>query len=438
MLINNENDLHRFKEGDTISYYCKNCGILYTINSFRKRNINNYKEFLCNKCLRIKRYGCISPFQQKEVQDKIKAINIEKYGSEYPLQSKEIHDKINETNLKRYGNKSSLHDNGEIEERVKKIFNEKYRVNRPLQSKMIYNKTVESNKNNHNGLFHTQTEEWKDKVMKTFIDHYGVDNPMKSSKIIQKSKETCLNNYGEDNPMKVDSVKEKVIDTFITKYGTDNPMKLEETKQKVIDSFKKRIGVNNSETANSIFQLQEFREYMKQDRLNNPDKYASKKIVYYGLSFDSIPEFVVYKFCLDFFIPIIRNDSIYFEYLDSKGKIHYAYPDFIINGTYVEIKGSMFYKPDGTWFKPWRYPEWSDEDYKFQCDNIERKRQCLIKNNVLILRDDDPFITQCTNYILESYGLNYIDSFSKSNPLNNSYGYSPFDKPDADGYFCFK
>ena len=86
MLVNNENELYRFKEGDIVSYYCKNCGILYTIRSFRKRNINNYKEFNCCKCLRIKRYGCVSPFQQKEVQDKIKAINFEKYGSEYPLQ----------------------------------------------------------------------------------------------------------------------------------------------------------------------------------------------------------------------------------------------------------------------------------------------------------------------------------------------------------------
>ena len=435
MLINNENELYKFKEGDSISYYCKKCGILYTINSFRKRNINNYKEFLCNKCLKIKRYGYVSPFSNKDVQDKIKAMNIEKYGSEYPLQSKEIHDKISETCLKRYGSKSSLHDNGEIEERVKKIFNEKYGVNRPLQSKIIYNKTVESNKNNHDGLFHTQTEEWKYKVMESFINRYGVDNPMKSSEIIQKSKETCLNKYGEDNPMKVNSVKEKAIETFLKKYGTNNPMKLEETKQKVIDTFNKRIGTDNTENVTSIFQLQEFKNYIKQDRLNNPEKYSSKKIIYYGLSFDSIPEFCVYKFCLDFFIPIIRNHNIDFKYLDSKGKIHSVYPDFIINGRYVEVKGGMFYKQDGTWFKPWKDPNWSDEEYEFECDNVERKRQCLINNGVLILKDHDPFILQCVNYVLETYGLNYIDNFSKSNPLNNSYGHSPFDKPDTDGYY---
>lgn len=392
MLINNVNELLSLKRGESFSYRCKECNKECNIKGFRREFINNYKEFLCPSCLKIKRYGYVSPFSNKDVQDKIKAINIERYGSEYPLQSKEIHDKINETCLKRYGSKSSLHDNGEIEERVKKIFNEKYGVDRPLQSKEIYNKTVESNKNNHNGLFHTQTEEWKDKVMKTFIDHYGVNNPMKNKNIVDKSKESCT----------------------------------------------KKCGTDNTETINSIFQLQEFKDYIKQYRLDNPDKYASKKIFYYDLSFDSIPEFTVYKFCLDFFIPITRNNSIYFEYLDSKGKIHYTYPDFIINGRFVEIKGSMFYKPDGTWFKPWRYPEWSDEDYKFQCDNMERKRQCLIKNNVLILRDDDPFIIQCVNYVFETYGLDYIDSFSKSNPLNNSYGYSPFDKPDDDGYYLIK
>ena len=435
MLINNENELLSLKRGDNFSYHCKKCNKECNIKGFRREFINNYKEFLCPSCLKIKRYGCVSPFQQKDVQDKIKAMNIEKYGTPYPLQSKEIHDKISETCLKRYGSKSSLHDNGKIEERVKKIFNEKYGVDRPLQSKIIYNKTVESNKNNHDGLFHTQTDEWKDKVMKSFIDHYGVNNPMKNKNIVDKSKESCTEKYGVDNPMKSQIVKEKAINTFIDKYNVDNPMKLEETKQKVIDTFNKRIGVNNTEKVNSIFQLQEFKNYIKQDRLNNPEKYASKKLVYCGLSFDSIPEFCTYKFCSDFFIPITRNNSIHFEYLDSKGRIHYTYPDFIINGRYVEIKGSMFYKQDGTWFKPWRYPEWSDEDYKFQCENMERKRQCLIKNNVLILRDDDPFIIQCVNYVLETYGLNYIDNFSKSNPLNNSYGHSPFDKPDTDGYY---
>ena len=45
MLINNENELYKFKEGDSISYYCKKCGILYTINLLEKEILIIIKNF---------------------------------------------------------------------------------------------------------------------------------------------------------------------------------------------------------------------------------------------------------------------------------------------------------------------------------------------------------------------------------------------------------
>ena len=37
-------------------------------------------------------------------------------------------------------------------------------------------------------------------------------------------------------------------------------------------------------------------------------------------------------------------------------------------------------------YKPWRRKEWSDEYYQWLCGKEEAKHQCMISNNVIILR----------------------------------------------------
>ena len=37
-------------------------------------------------------------------------------------------------------------------------------------------------------------------------------------------------------------------------------------------------------------------------------------------------------------------------------------------------------------FCPYREPDWSDEKYEYMCGLYEAKRQCMIANNVTIIR----------------------------------------------------
>ena len=153
--------------------------VLYTIHSFRKSKINDYKEFLCNKCLRIKRYGSVSPFGRKDVQDKIKQRNLETLGVKYPLQSQKIHDTISKNNLKKFGNKCTLHDGGNCEAKTTKTFNDKYGVDYPLQNKEIYDKTRQSFKDKTGHMYSWEDPEIHAKTISIIQNEYNVDNVMK-------------------------------------------------------------------------------------------------------------------------------------------------------------------------------------------------------------------------------------------------------------------
>lgn len=70
----------------------------------------------------------------------------------------------------------------------------------------------------------------KIKFKQSCLEKYGVDAPMKSSKIKEKSKQVCLEKYGVENISQFFETKEKYKQTCLEKYGGDNPFKLEKTK----------------------------------------------------------------------------------------------------------------------------------------------------------------------------------------------------------------
>ena len=84
--------------------------------------------------------------------------------------------------------------------------------------------------------------------------------------------------------------------------------------------------------------------------------------------------------------------SIPYEYAD---RIFTYHPDFIIEGNrIVEVKGDHFFrinKSDGKeeMYCPFRYPNWTDERYEWECGKYEAKHQCMLRNNVIIIRGAD-------------------------------------------------
>ena len=73
----------------------------------------------------------------------------------------------------------------------------------------------------------------KEKRKATFLEKYGVENPMLIQETKEKIKATCLEKYGFENTFQSDEVKEKIKATNIEKYGVENPSQSEEIKEKM-------------------------------------------------------------------------------------------------------------------------------------------------------------------------------------------------------------
>lgn len=154
------------------------------------------------------------------------------------------------------------------------------------------------------------------------------------------------------------------------KCGNSDIDKINKTSQTIYDKY----GVYN------ISQVEKIKEIKENTSLKHYGikyvwtKIRKSKIVYNGEHFDSNPEFIFYKHCLDMGYNIKRNPiKLFFE---CDNKTYGYYPDFEVNGKLYEIKGDHFFE-NGILINP--YDRNQDRIYK-------AKHQCMIDNNVIIIK----------------------------------------------------
>lgn len=318
-------------------------------NPSQSEEIKRRKEQTC-----IDHFGVKCALQSDIVKQKTKNTNLIKYQSQYPTQSQYIKDKVKQTCIDRYKVDCTLKDKT-IQEKTKNTIRQKYKVEHQSQSQIV-----------------------KQKKEQTCIEHFGVNNPMKSEDVKEKSKKTCNDRYGCDYYTQTNEFKQKCKITCLLNYGVESATRLDEVKQKSIQTCIERYGVQY---------YTQSEEYHKKKR----HKYHSDR--YTELTFDSTWEVKVYEFCKDNNIEVEYNPSISYEY-EYDNKTWTYHPDFLINGKLYEIKGDYFFRINEStgneeMFCPYRYDDWSDEHYNWMCGKYEAKHQCMIRNNVIILRELD-------------------------------------------------
>lgn len=272
----------------------------------------------------------------ENVQNKIKKTCLNKYGVENPFQSEGIKQKIAKTNLEKYGD-TSYARTPECREKMKRTCLERYGVE-----------------------YNSQTEEYKIKFKETCLERYGVENPFQSKECKEKSRQTCLEKYGSEIYTKTDEYKERYKNTCQEKYGCNNIFQLEKTKEKIKQTCLKKYGEDSYAKTH---------EYHKKRR---------KRIEYNNLTFDSSWEVIIYQYCQENNISCEYQPNIQFEY-EYNGKKHVYQPDFLINDKLYEVKGNHFFDSDKM-INPFD---------RSQDELFESKHQCMIKNNVIILRGED-------------------------------------------------
>lgn len=133
-----------------------------------------------------------------------------------------------------------------------------------------------------------------------------------------------------------------------------------------------------------------------------------RKYYFNGQYFDSAPE-------IAYFIWLTDN-QINFEYQPQQpftyafnGKLYNYFVDFKVNKQYIEIKGDQFFNADDILFCPYRKKTWTDEQYAKINERYKAKHQCMLKNNIIILRSKEYNIF--IEYIAQKYGKNYLKQF---------------------------
>lgn len=341
IIVDYNTDFNTIKNNTKIQFSCKNCGRTQSI-IYRKSNVESIRMFLCTNCKKkhttMIHYGVENPAQSQAIKDKMKSTCLERYGVEY-------------------SGASSIH---------------KQKLSNTWSSKT-----------------RSEKQSIMKKIRQTKLDRYGDENYVNS----EKARTTCLEKYGTDVASKSEVIKNKTKRQFIEKYGFENPGQVPEIKEKIKNTFFTKYG--------DYFVATEAGKKVLSDAINK--KYGSNavrvsKYKYNDILFDSSWELAFYIFHIESGYNITRPTKP-FKY-DYKGVIHNYYPDFDVNGKLYEIKGTHFWKNDGTMICP--YDSRKNELY-------EAKHQCGLKNGVtfLTIKEIKPYI----EYIKEKYGKGYLNNF---------------------------
>lgn len=420
-----------YKTFNSAGYYNETCGnkecvkkahIDYSLEHYGTESPTQ-NEKVKAKCLETNRknHGGLHNSQTQEYKEKFKQTSIKKYGVDNPNKSQVVKDKIKQNNLKKYG-KESYAQTEECKIKTNQTCREKYGVDWPGQAEITKENIINSNIKKYGVNSSLSSPIIREKSKQTLINKYGVDNPQKSEEIKEKTRKTNNIKYGKNSYMQTEEYKEKSRKTSYIKYGYSNPVKSPLVKEKIINTNIEKYG------SPCYFQTKEFKEkaaktniekYGVKHPMQNPEiiKNAIRDYTYKGIGFDSSWELAYYIWCEDHNIKIERAYEP-FIYFDSKNKPHGYYPDFKLNGTFIEVKGGHLINEKRELIIPYKSAQGNE------ADDIRHHKTLLIrklinKKELKILPQS--FMKFLLKWVKNKYGKNYLKSFATKNQKENLY-----------------
>jgi hypothetical protein len=148
--------------------------------------------------------------------------------------------------LKKIGGYCSICTKQNQKDKNKKTCLYKFGVDNPFKSTEIINKIKKTNLEKYGVENPLQCELVNNIRKKTNLEKYGVEYPINSDIIQQKIKETNIKKYGFENQFKSKEIQQKIKETNIKKYGFKNPFQNENIKNKAKQTCFKNYGVEYS------------------------------------------------------------------------------------------------------------------------------------------------------------------------------------------------
>ena len=131
-------------------------------------------------------------------------------------------------------------------EKVKKTSLERYGVENAFQSKEIQEKQKKTCVEKYGVENVFQNEEIKDKIKQTNLERYGVEFVQQSEEIKERAKKTNLERYGVEYSSQRQEVKEKTIKTNLERYGAKAPAQNKQVVEKMKETCLERYGADCS------------------------------------------------------------------------------------------------------------------------------------------------------------------------------------------------
>ena len=144
--------------------------------------------------------------------------------------------------------KCSMNDDDIIKKRNKKLVRtnlEKYGVDNPMKLEKIQNKVRETNLKRYGTEYFTQTNEYKNKVKENNLRKYDTEWYMTTDDFKQKSKKTSLKKYNTTHSSKSIKVKNNIKKVMLEKYGEICYSKTNEYKNKMNQYYKSDKHIEN-------------------------------------------------------------------------------------------------------------------------------------------------------------------------------------------------
>ncbi len=106
--------------------------------------------------------------------------------------------------------------------------------------------------------WHSQTDEWKDKVSETSLSKFGVNHYSKTDDWRDRSRDTNIKRYGVERPAQCDSILTKMKNTNLERYGANFAVENKDILAKIKNTNIERYGVKtpfeNSEVQDKVKQ----------------------------------------------------------------------------------------------------------------------------------------------------------------------------------------
>lgn len=172
--------------------------------------------------------------------------------------------------------------------------------------------------------------------------------------------------------------RQKCIDTYFKETGyTHNMKNPEHLKQRSEEYFRKTGYYHNWSNPESFAKCQQ--TYYEKTGYKNPAQNPNIQLhtvygfYYNDIYFDSHWEYELYEALQSSKNVFEYHPKITFTYIKEKQEHKYK-PDFIINGKFYEVKGDFFFNDNNQLINP------------FTKELQLEKQECMIKNNVIILK----------------------------------------------------